>query len=170
MPTQNTKLQQLEADILELKKNIRQKEKARKGSDPNHNNQCNGNEWKVANRKRPANRKIQSLMVQGKYKLVIGSSDDGTRSDTSTIQKEITKRSVGKSMMDVGKNGKHIRYLVQDGRFGNHSKMMRGMKRRNGDKNGETNCIQMDTQHLGQIDCQEQLPKLGQGTGFVDHI
>jgi hypothetical protein len=89
MPTQNTKLQQLEADNLELRKKIRQKEKARQGSEPHQKNQCNGYEWKEANRKRPANRKIQSLKVPGQNKLVIGSSDDGTRSDTSTIQKEI---------------------------------------------------------------------------------
>jgi hypothetical protein len=58
------------------------------------------------------------------------------------------KRSVRKSMIEVGENGKNIRYLVQNGRFRNHSKMMRGMRRRNGDKNGKTDYIQMDTQHL----------------------
>jgi hypothetical protein len=71
--TPNTKLQQLEADILELKENIRQKEQARKGSDTHGSSQSNGNEWRVANRKRPANRKTQTLRIQGKYKLVIGS-------------------------------------------------------------------------------------------------
>jgi hypothetical protein len=57
MPTQNTKLQQLEADILEPKENIRQKEKARKGSDKHGSSQSNGNECKVANQKRPTYRK-----------------------------------------------------------------------------------------------------------------
>jgi hypothetical protein len=51
VPTQNTKLQQLEANILELKENIRQKENARKGLYMHHSNQCNGNEWKVGNPK-----------------------------------------------------------------------------------------------------------------------
>jgi hypothetical protein len=89
--TPNTKLQQLEADILELKENIRQKEQARKGSDTHGGSQSNGNEWRVANRKRPANRKTQTLRIQGKYKLVIGSSDDGTRADVTTIQQEIER-------------------------------------------------------------------------------
>jgi hypothetical protein len=86
--TPNRKLQQLEADILELKENIRQKEQARKGSDTYGSSQSNGNEWRVANPKRPANRKTQTLKIQGKYKLVIGSSDDGTRADVTTIQQE----------------------------------------------------------------------------------
>jgi hypothetical protein len=47
--TPNTKLQQLEANILELKENIRQKEQARKGSDTDGSSQSNGNEWRVAN-------------------------------------------------------------------------------------------------------------------------
>jgi hypothetical protein len=42
--TQNTKIQQLEVDILELKENIRQKEQARKGSDTHGSSQSNGNE------------------------------------------------------------------------------------------------------------------------------
>jgi hypothetical protein len=45
--TPNTKLQQLEADIEELKENIRQKEQARKGSDTYGSSQSNGNEWRV---------------------------------------------------------------------------------------------------------------------------
>jgi hypothetical protein len=89
--TPNTKLQQLEADILELKENIRQKEQARKGSDTHGSSQSNGNEWRVANRKRPVNRKTQTLRIQGKYKLVIGSSDDGARADVTTIQGEIER-------------------------------------------------------------------------------
>jgi hypothetical protein len=89
--TPNKKLQQLEADILELKENIRQKEQARKGSDTYGSSQSNGTEWRVANRKRPANRKTQTLKIQGKYKLVIGSSDDGTRADVTTIQQEIER-------------------------------------------------------------------------------
>jgi hypothetical protein len=91
VPTRNTKLQQLEADILELKESIRQQETARKESDTHDSRQCNGNEWKAAKPKRPANRKTQSLRIQGKYKLVIGSSDDGTRADITTIQKEIER-------------------------------------------------------------------------------
>jgi hypothetical protein len=83
--TPNTKLQQLEADILELKENIRQKEQVRKGTDTYGSSQSNGNEWRVANCKQPANRKTQTLKIQGKYKLVIGSSDDGTRVDVTTI-------------------------------------------------------------------------------------
>jgi CRISPR/Cas system CSM-associated protein Csm4 (group 5 of RAMP superfamily) len=89
--TPNTKLQQLEADILDLKENIRHKEQARKGSDTYGSSQSNGNEWRVANRKRPANRKTQTLRIQGKYKLVIGSSDDGTRADVTTIQQVIER-------------------------------------------------------------------------------
>jgi hypothetical protein len=89
--TPNTKLQQLEADSLELKENIRQKEQARKGSDTHGGSQSNGYEWRVANRKRPANRKTQTLRIQGKYKLVIGSSDDGTRANVTTIQEEIER-------------------------------------------------------------------------------
>jgi hypothetical protein len=89
--TPNTKLQQLEADIVELKENIRQKEQARKGSDTYGSSQSNGNEWRVANRRRPANRKTQTLRIQGQYKLVIGSSDDGTRANVITIQEEIER-------------------------------------------------------------------------------
>jgi hypothetical protein len=89
--TPNTKLQQLEADIFELKENIRQKQQARKGSDMSSSSQINGNEWRVANRKRPANRKTHTLRIQGQYKLVIGSSDDGTRANVTTIQEEIER-------------------------------------------------------------------------------
>jgi hypothetical protein len=88
--TTNTQLQQLEADISELKENIRQMEQPRKGSDMHGRSQSNGNEWRVANRKRPANRKTQTLKIHGKYKLVIGSSDDGTRANVTTIQEEIS--------------------------------------------------------------------------------
>jgi hypothetical protein len=59
--TLNTKLQQLEADILELMENIRPKDEARKGSDTHNGSQRNGNEWRVANSKPPANRKTQIL-------------------------------------------------------------------------------------------------------------
>jgi hypothetical protein len=69
--------------------NIRQKEQARKGSDTHGSSQGNGNEWRVANCKRPANRKTQTLRIQGKFKLVIGSSDDGTRANITTIHEEI---------------------------------------------------------------------------------
>jgi hypothetical protein len=81
--------------------------------------------------------------------LVIASHSAQVSMVEPGISVPIMKLSVGKSMTEVGKVGKHIRYLVQDGRFGNHSKMMRGMKRRTGDKNGKADYIQMDTQHLG---------------------
>jgi hypothetical protein len=47
----NTKLQKLEADILELKENIRHKEQARIGSDTHGSSQSNGHKWRVAIRK-----------------------------------------------------------------------------------------------------------------------
>jgi hypothetical protein len=50
--------------------------------------------------------------------------------------------------MEVRKNGKYTSYLLHDGRFGNHSKMTRGMKRRNGDMNGKADYIRMETQHI----------------------
>jgi hypothetical protein len=53
--------------------------------------QSNGNEWRVANRKRTANRKTQTLRIQGKYKRVIGSSDDGTRANITIIQESIER-------------------------------------------------------------------------------
>jgi hypothetical protein len=51
--------------------------------------QSNRNEWRVAYCKQPTNRKTQTLRIQGKYKLVIGSSDDGTRANVTTSQEEI---------------------------------------------------------------------------------
>jgi hypothetical protein len=98
----NTKLQQLEADILEFKENIRQKEQGRKGLDTHGGSQSNGNEWRVGNRKRLANRKTQALRIQGKYKLVIGSSDDGTRAKVTTIQEEICGSSESRASESTG--------------------------------------------------------------------
>jgi hypothetical protein len=84
------RVEQLEAEISELKEKISRKEKARV------NNSINNNDIRAVeegctrvNKHKSAKPKPNSLKIKGKFKLVIGSSDDGIRLDTGTIQQEI---------------------------------------------------------------------------------
>jgi hypothetical protein len=87
---QQSKLEQSEAEISELKEKISQKEKARVNNS-NNNNDIRADEegWTRVNKYKTAKPKPNSLKIKGKFKLVIGSSDDGTRLDTGTVQQEI---------------------------------------------------------------------------------
>jgi hypothetical protein len=88
---ETSKLEQLEAEISELKDKIKEKEKAKEIPHKCSGPQDNANKWTVVNRHRSAeqNSKTETLRIRGKYKLIIRSADDGTRLDVDNIQNEI---------------------------------------------------------------------------------
>jgi hypothetical protein len=57
----------------------------------NNNNDIRADEegWTRVNKHKTAKPKPNSLKIKGKFKLIIGSSDDQTRLNTGTIQQEI---------------------------------------------------------------------------------
>jgi hypothetical protein len=90
-PKDTSKLEQLEAEISKLKDKRKEKEKAKDISHICNGPQDKENGWTVVNRHRSAekNSKTETLRIGGKYKLIIRSADDGTRSDVDKIRNEI---------------------------------------------------------------------------------
>jgi hypothetical protein len=90
----NTKLQQLEAEILTIKEKIWQKKNVNKQRTKHSGNRDEADGWKVVRKKGVSHANTQSLKINGKYRLIIRSSVDGTRLYATNIQKE-TSESAG---------------------------------------------------------------------------
>jgi hypothetical protein len=80
-----------EADILDLKEKIKLKEKAAKGDTHGRRNHTDSEGWTRVHRKKALDRQFQTLKINGKYKLVIGSADDEARSNCSNLRQELRR-------------------------------------------------------------------------------
>jgi hypothetical protein len=105
--TENSRLLQLEAEISNLKDKIKKKEN-RKPRTLRHI-VISEQGWIQIQRKQPTTRRPKSLKVNGRYKLVIGSADDGTRVDCKTVQSE---------MRSEQNNGTLVNQLATDSNYG----------------------------------------------------
>jgi hypothetical protein len=83
-----SKLDRLEADISKLKE-IRAKEKETRKPKIERNIKSAEQGWTQVQRKQRKISPPKTLRVNGRYKLVIGSADDGTRVDCNDIQWEV---------------------------------------------------------------------------------
>jgi hypothetical protein len=90
-PKENSKLEQLEAEISKLKDKIKEKEKAKDSSHKFNGPQDKETGWTGVNHHRSAERnsKTETLRIRGKYKLIMRSADDGARLDVDNIRNEI---------------------------------------------------------------------------------
>jgi hypothetical protein len=85
--TRNSRLLQLQAEISNLKGKIKEKE-SRKPRTSRHT-VTSEQGWTQIQRKQPTIRRPKPLKVNGRYKLVIGSADDGTRVECESVQSEM---------------------------------------------------------------------------------
>jgi hypothetical protein len=93
-------LKDLEIAIVELKEKIKPKEMARKNTQSRTHRKSEDDGWKVVEKKKKVPKNPETLRINGKYKLVIRSADDGTRVNVQNIRNEIHSESKNRTLMN----------------------------------------------------------------------
>jgi hypothetical protein len=93
-------LKDLEIAIAELKEKIKSTEMARKNTHSRTYRKSEDDGWKVVEKKKKVTKNPEILRINGKYKFVIRSADDGTRVNVQNIRNEICSESKNRTLMN----------------------------------------------------------------------